>query len=191
MHSSSKIPSDQVFRLGTQLDVLREIERLPPVDNLAVCIMCILSTEGGPSNLTFEHDRTQTPPITVLSIAMTTEDFWGYVIRSTDSRIGHDSPGFSPVIDDTSIADCQVDLVQVYRVSVGRSTRLSLEKLLVVGVVMKLVKAGRQTKVGELDVSTTVQQDVVGFDVTMRSGQLATCFAWTMRRGAVGSLTDG
>jgi hypothetical protein len=37
---------------------------------------------------------------------------------------------------------------------------------LVVGIVMQLVKASRQAEISELDMATTVEQDVVRFDIT-------------------------
>jgi len=49
-------PPDQGLGLHAQLDVVGEVERLPPVHNFAVRVMTILSTEGRPSNQTFEHN---------------------------------------------------------------------------------------------------------------------------------------
>lgn len=41
------------------------------------------------------------------------------------------------------------------------------EQALVVGRVVLLVEAGREAKVGQLDVAGAVDQDVVGFDITV------------------------
>jgi hypothetical protein len=37
---------------------------------------------------------------------------------------------------------------------------------LVVGIVVQLVEASGQTEIGELDMTATVKQNIVGFDVT-------------------------
>jgi hypothetical protein len=46
----------------------------------------------------------------------------------------------------------------------------ALEQALVVRRVVLLVEAGRESEVGELDVTVFVDQDVVGFDVAVRGG---------------------
>lgn len=60
----------------------------------------------------------------------------------------------------------QIDLVDGDRVTVTRSIRLALQELLVVVVVMELVESGRQAEVSQLDVSTAIEQDVIGFNVS-------------------------
>lgn len=56
---SRSLPSNQILRFGTQSDVVREIQRLPPVDDLAVGIMAVFSTERRPAHQTLKHDGTQ------------------------------------------------------------------------------------------------------------------------------------
>lgn len=102
---AGNLPSNQILRLGAQLDVLGKVERLSPVHDLPVGIVCVLSTERWPSNLTFKHDRTQTPPIAVLGVSMTAENFRRNVIRGTNRRVSHHSPRLSPIVDDTSVTD--------------------------------------------------------------------------------------
>jgi hypothetical protein len=114
---------------------------LAPVNDLAIRIVSILSTERGPSNLALEHNRTQAPPIAILTVTVAAEDFWSNVIRSTDSRIRHNPTRLSPIIDHASVAHSKVYLVKVDRVPVSWSAGLSLEQLLVIGIVMQLVKA--------------------------------------------------
>lgn len=46
------------------------------------------------------------------------------------------------------------------------------EQALVVGRVVLLVEAGREAKVGQLDVAGAVDEDVVGFDVTVGKGSV-------------------
>jgi hypothetical protein len=100
---------------------------------------------------------------------MTTKDFRGNVVRSTNGGISHDSTRLSPIIDDTSIAYSEVDLVQVDRVAVCRSSRLSLKELLVIGTVVQLMKASRQTEISKLDMSTTIKKNIIRFNVTMQN----------------------
>ena len=51
------------------------------------------------------------------------------------------------------------------------------EELLVVGCFVFLVEASGETKVGELDVTASVEEDVVGFDITMQMSilKLSSC----------------
>lgn len=49
-------PSNQVLGFHTKLDIIREVQRLSPVDNLAVCIVTVLSAERRPSDQTLEHN---------------------------------------------------------------------------------------------------------------------------------------
>jgi hypothetical protein len=72
---------------------------------------------------------------------MTAENFRSNIIGSTDSGIRHDSPRLSPVINDTPVAYSKVDLIKVYGIAILRLARLSLEKILVVCIVMKLMEA--------------------------------------------------
>lgn len=112
MHSN--IPPNQIFSFRPQLNVFREVKRLPPIDDLSVGIMGILGTERGPTDLTFKHDCTKRPPVTILSIAMATENLRSDVIWSTNSGVRHNSSRLSPVIDDPSITNSEIDLVEIY-----------------------------------------------------------------------------
>jgi hypothetical protein len=109
---------------------------LTPVDDLSIRIMSILSTERRPADLTFKHDGTQAPPIAVLSLTMTAEDFGGNVVRSANSRVGHKSTRLSPVIDNTSVTNSEIDLIKIDRVAIARTVGLSLKQVLIVRVVM-------------------------------------------------------
>lgn len=98
---------------------------------------------------------------------MSTENFGGNIIRCTDSGVCHNTPRSTPVVNDSSVADRQIDLVEINRVAVtGLWCRLPLQKLLVVRVVVKAMEASRQSKIGKLDVSAPIKQDVVRLDVT-------------------------
>jgi hypothetical protein len=68
------------------------------------------------------------------------EDLGGDVVRSSDSRVGHQSSGSSPVVDLGSVADRKVNLINSNRVAVARLVRSSLKELLVIVVVMKSVE---------------------------------------------------
>jgi hypothetical protein len=117
------LPSNEVLGLRSKLNVLRKVKSLAPVDNLAICVMCFLGAERRPTNLTFEHDRAQTPPITVERITIAAEDLGSYVVRCANGRVRHDTTRLSPVIDRTTIADRQVDLVKVDRIAVTSFAR--------------------------------------------------------------------
>lgn len=107
------IPSNEIFGFRSKLNILREVEIRTPGDNLSICVMGIFGTERRPSDLTFEHDRTETPPIAIIGITMSTENFWSNIIGCTNSRVSHDSSRLSPVIDNASVANCEVDLVKI------------------------------------------------------------------------------
>lgn len=140
LKSAEIIPSNEILSFRTKLNILGEVERLTPVDNLPISVVGILSTERRPANLTLKHDRSQRPPITIVGIAVAAEDLRCDIIRGTDCGIGHNSSRLSPIVDRTSIADREINLVKVHRISVPRSTRLALEELLVIGVVMEFVE---------------------------------------------------
>lgn len=106
------IPSNEILCFWAKLNILREVEGLSPVDNLSVGIMGIFGTERRPADLTFKHDRTQTPPVTVCRVTSTGENFRRNVVRSTNCGIGHNTTRFSPIVDNASIADSQVNLVE-------------------------------------------------------------------------------
>lgn len=115
-----EVPSDQILSLGTQLDVIREVESLAPVNNLPVSIMGILSTERGPADLAFKHNSTQAPPVTVLSVAVATEDLRRDVVGRANRGVGHKPTRLTPVVNDTSVANCEIDLIKVDRITIAR-----------------------------------------------------------------------
>lgn len=71
-----------------QLLLGREMQISLPVHNLAICLTCVLGTEGRPSDQALEHDRSQTPPIATEVVAFAAEDFGGYVVWRTDGTVG-------------------------------------------------------------------------------------------------------
>lgn len=83
-----------------------------PVDNLAVCIVRFLCTERRPSNETFEHNSTYTPPVAAVVITLATEDLGSDVIRGADSRVCELATRFAPGVYLVSVADSQLDLVE-------------------------------------------------------------------------------
>lgn len=140
-----------------------------PVHDLAVCLVGVFCAERRPPDQTFEHDRSNGPPIAEIGVALCSEDLGSNVVRSADSRVRHDASRFAPSIDLAAIAHGKVDLVEVDRVSHGVSistTRSILHQLLVVRVLMLLLETSGQAEIGQLDVPTTVKQDVVRLDVT-------------------------
>lgn len=64
--------------------LLREVQRLSPIDDLAIGVMSVLRAERGPADETFEHDSSNRPPVTSERVALTTEDFRGDIVGSAD-----------------------------------------------------------------------------------------------------------
>jgi hypothetical protein len=107
---------------------------------------------------------------------VTCKDFGRNVVRSSDSRVCHQSSRSSPVVDLGAVAHGKVDLVDSYRVSVAAWLgRFALKKLLVIVVVVQLVETRRETEISQLDVATSVQENVIWLDVTVPS------LAWPSR----------
>jgi hypothetical protein len=128
--------------------------------------MVVLRAEWRPADQTLEHDGSQRPPIAVKTVAVTSEDFGGDVVRGTDSGIGHQSSRSSPIVDLGSVANGKVDLVNGDRATITGAIRSALEQLLVIVVVVKTVEASGETEIGQLDVTTSVKKDIVGLDIT-------------------------
>lgn len=106
---------------------------------------------------------------------MAGEDLRSDVVGSTDCRVGHQATRPPPVVDLRTVANCKVDLIDRDGVTVtSRPRRSALEKLLIVGIVMQPVETGGEAKVGELDVTATVKENVVGLDITKGIIELAT-----------------
>lgn len=55
-NEGGKIPSNQVFGVVADLDVIWEVETLLPVDNLPVDVLSVVRTERRPAYETLEHD---------------------------------------------------------------------------------------------------------------------------------------
>lgn len=97
---------------------------------------------------------------------MAGEDLRRDIIRGSNSRICHQSSGSSPVINNGSVANGKVNLVEGNRVPISPwSRRLALQELLVVVVVVQLVETSRQAKVSELNMATPIEKDVVRLDI--------------------------
>jgi hypothetical protein len=70
------------------MNIIREEQVLLPSHDLPVRVMCVLGTEWGVSDETFEHDRSQGPPIARLVVTLLLEDLGGDVIRGSDRGVG-------------------------------------------------------------------------------------------------------
>lgn len=69
------------------MDILREIELLSPVHNLAIRLVSILTAEGRVSDQAFKHDCPQRPPIALLPISLLQKDLWCNIIWCAHSRV--------------------------------------------------------------------------------------------------------
>lgn len=84
-----RIPSDKMLGFGAELNIIGKVESVAPIYNLPIRIVWIIGAERRPSDQTLEHDRSQTPPIAIESIPVSTKDFGGNIIWRTDGRVGH------------------------------------------------------------------------------------------------------
>lgn len=161
---------DHILRFLTQVNVLRELQSLPPGKNLAVGIVGILRAERWVSAEALEHDRSERPPIAFVAVTLLQEDFWRNVVRSSHGRVGELSPVCLPSRNRILATQSQRDRVDCHRVSSSlRCTTgliASVEKLLIVSRVVLLVEASGETKVRQFDVSARIDQNVVWLDVS-------------------------
>jgi hypothetical protein len=75
------------------MNVIREEEVVPPIQNLFIRIVGILRAERWVSDETFKHDRTERPPITLVAIPLHQKDFRRDIIWRSDRRISlHKTP---------------------------------------------------------------------------------------------------
>lgn len=148
------------------MDVVGEVERRAPVDDLLVRLSAVLGAEGGPADQAFEHDGADAPPVAAEGVALPAEDLGGDVVRGADGGVGHHAAGLAPHVDLGAVADGEVDLVEADGVAVaGLAGRF--HELVVVGVFVLGVETGAEAEIGEFDVATAIEEDVVGLDVTM------------------------
>lgn len=77
-------PSDEVFGLTTQVDIVWDDEVVLPLNNFLVCLVRRLRAERRVSDEALEHDSTQGPPITLVSVTLLEEDFRCDVVRRSD-----------------------------------------------------------------------------------------------------------
>ena len=105
--------------------------------------MRVFSTERRPADQTFEHDGSDRPPVATKSIAISSEDLRCNVVGSTNGGISESPTGLTPCIDLATIANGEVDLVQRDRVTISRLVRRTLQKILVVLVVVLLLESSR------------------------------------------------
>jgi hypothetical protein len=77
----------------------------------------------------------------------------------------------APGVDLVAVGDGELDLVEGDRVAVV-GFGFAVHELFVVGLFVLFVEAGGEAEVGELDVSATIEEDVIGFDVT---GDVSIC----------------
>lgn len=142
--------ANKVLSLSTELDVIREMQGLTPVDDLAVSIILLLGAEGWPADLAFEHDRAEGPEVAVVAVSVSLKDLRGNVIWCSDRGVSHQATGFSPVVDHGAVGDCHVDLLEVdgHAVFGFRRSGLGVKQRGVVGVVVEFLETGGEAEVG-------------------------------------------
>ena len=104
--------------------------------------MGLLCAERRPTDQAFKHDGANRPPIAAKVVALATEDLWRNVVGCTDSRVGQLATRLPPCVDLCTVANCQLDLVHVHRVSVVaiRLVGAAGKQLLVVAGIVLLVE---------------------------------------------------
>ena len=80
--------------------------------------MGLLCAEWWPADETFEHDGTDRPPIATEVVSLAAEDLWCDVVGCTNSGVGQLATRLSPSVDLCAVADGQLNLIHVHRVSV-------------------------------------------------------------------------
>ena len=162
----SNAPSHKVLSIAAQRLVGWEMQVARPVVDLAVRFRRLLGAERRPTDQAFEHDGADGPPVTRKVIALTAEDFRRDVVGRANGRVGQLAARLAPRVDLRPVRHGELDLVQARRVAiVARRPMSASEELSVIGRLVLFVKAGGKTKVGQLDVTTAIQQNVVGLDV--------------------------
>lgn len=61
-----KIPSNQMFRVVADLDIVGEVKTLLPVDNLPVHVLPMVCAERWPAHEALEHDGAEGPLLMLL-----------------------------------------------------------------------------------------------------------------------------
>lgn len=138
-----------------------------PVNDLAVGVVGFLGAERRPADQALEHDGSDTPPVTAIVVALSAEDLGSDVVWSTDGRVGELATRLAPSVDLVAVAHGELDLVEGdgLAVCLRRAAPAVRHELLVVRSVVLLVETGGESEVGELDVTTAVEKDVVRLDV--------------------------
>jgi hypothetical protein len=135
-------PPHKVLGLCTKLLIGREVQVARPIHNLTVSIMGLLCAERWPTDQAFKHDGANRPPIATKVVALATEDLWRDVVGCTDSGVGQLTTRLPPCVDLCAVANCQLDLVHVHRVTVVaiRLVGAASKQLLVVAGIVLLVE---------------------------------------------------
>lgn len=169
-------PSYKVLRLGAQLLIMGEVEVSLPIDDLPVRIVWFFCAERRPSNETLKHDGTYTPPIAGEVVSLAGENFRSYVIRGPDCGVRKLATRLAPRVDLLAVRNREVDLVEIDGIAiVANSTGtggLGRQQVLVVRRIMLLVETSREAEISKLDVTTTIKQDIVRFDVSVYEAKL-------------------
>ena len=129
------VPSNEVLSFRPKLLVRREVQMTRPIDNLAIGIVRLLSTERWPSYQTLEHNGPHTPPIAPKVIPLPAKDLRRNIIWRSHGGVGELPTGFAPGVDLVAVGDCELDLVDADGVAVllHRFRAALRHQLLVVG----------------------------------------------------------
>ena len=133
----------------------RELQSFSPVHHLPVGFLRGFWAEGRVANEHLEHDDPQGPPVTALVIASLQEHLWSYVVRGPHRGVGQGSPFAFPSFCSS---------LGIHRI-VCEVGGLDLWKISVVFSPVGFLQSCAQTKVRKLDVTSSIKEEVVWFDV--------------------------
>ena len=146
-----------------------ELQVAAPVYDLPIRDVRLFRTERRPSNQALKHNCPDTPPIAAKIVTFATENFGGDIIGGSNSGVSELTPRFTPSVDLIAIRNGQLDLIDGDTIAIlcQRLRFAHSLQLLVVGRGMLFGETGGKTEVGEFDVATTIQQNVVRFDIAL------------------------
>ncbi|KAH3665500.1 hypothetical protein OGAPHI_003686 [Ogataea philodendri] len=113
---------------------------------------------------------------TCLAVTLVQKDLGSNIVWSTDRGIRHKSSGLTPCLHLLTVGHGEINRVHQNRVSAVVKTTDSagvvlIQQLFVIIGVVSLVEPCGKTKVGKLDMSSHIDQNVIGLDVSMNEAQ--------------------
>eukprot|EP00047_Mylnosiga_fluctuans_P016943 m.57569 g.57569 ORF g.57569 m.57569 type:complete len:382 (+) comp6842_c0_seq1:875-2020(+) len=150
-------PVDKVLGLGGQRRLGREHERLAPVQDLLIRLLRRVRAEGRVADEHLKHNHAQRPPVARAVVSCLVEHLGCDVVRRAHRRVRHCATDAFP---------CLSALARRLRTTIVAGRKAAVE----VGAV-RLLHAGAQAEVGQLDMAVGIEQQVVWLDVAVDEAQ--------------------